>query len=721
MTLIGMLHHRRDPRRVGKTYAFAAVAKAEGAGFFYFSPGRVNFSKRMIRGQVLENGKWVERNMPFPDVIYNAGDPNKLAKSQKVIDKLKATIPFTTYSIGNKWSVYERLKKGMEFTQYLIPSEKISDNSDRFFHFLYAFERIVFKPYDGRKGKGIYFISMKNEEFLVTHNANTSSFSKDQLKKLIEEKLAAGTYIMQPYIRSVTKSGQVFDFRLHVQKDGNGEWVITSIYPRIAPQGSFIPNINNGGFTNYLVPFLKQEFDDEALNIKATLEHFSLSLAQHLDDLQMKMYGEVIDEIGIDIGLDENFKIWIYEVNWLPGCPPTFYLEMDVVIHSIRYAMYVAKNQKFIKTKIQEAQIAKRAEREIPIIAVTGSAGKTTTKAMLASILSKKWNTFESKDYWNTAQHTEIHASEINDSHDAVVLEYGMSSPGTITKHCSIVQPNISIVTNVGLAHVGAFKSDIKGIAKAKSELIHGMDQHGLLVINNDDQNSKLLETEQFKGEIITNGLKTKADYMAYDAEYAESGMYFKVKLHGLEVKFYIPIFGEHHVYNALNAIAVADRLGLTPMEIQAGLLFRKPPRRLTVYNFKNNITLIDDTVHSHPEGVKAAVDVLSNIGKHRTVAVIGEIRALGSLMEEEYRKIGEYVFEKEIDLFVTYGDETDIMSNQAVKKGFSSENAYHFKDRKELHTFLKKAIKKNDTILVKGASRANMYETVRFLRKTFK
>ena len=114
-----------------------------------------------------------------------------------------------------------------------------------------------------------------------------------------------------------------------------------------------LPNINNGGFTNYLDPFLQQEFKEEAFNIRRMLEHFSLSLANHLDQIQMVKYGEVIDEIGIDIGLDENLKIWIYEVNWRPGCPPAFYLELDVVVHSIQYAKFIAENQRKIKNEIR--------------------------------------------------------------------------------------------------------------------------------------------------------------------------------------------------------------------------------------------------------------------------------------------------------------------------------------------------------------------------------
>ncbi|MFC5587415.1 YheC/YheD family protein [Sporosarcina soli] len=721
MILIGMLHHRKDPTTVIKSYAYAVVAKAEGARFFYFSPGEVNFVNRTIRGQVYENGKWMARIMPFPDVIYNAGSPEKLAKSKEIIQKLKNEIPFTTHSIGNKWNVNERLKEANEFANYLIPTEIVKD-TDHFFKFMAAFEKAVLKPIDGRKGQGIFLITKKEDAFLVRKDNTSTHYTREQLYDFIKSKISKGTHIMQPYIQSVTKSGQVFDFRLHVQKNGEGKWVITTIYPRIAPPGSIIANINNGGFTNYLDPFLQQEFKEEAFNIRRTLEYFSLALANHLDELQMIQFGEVIDEIGVDIGLDENHKIWIYEVNWRPGCPPAFYLELDVVINTIQYAMYLAKNQKAIVEKIKEIkEQSLGGQKERPVIAITGSAGKTTTKAFLASILAKKWNVFESKDYWNTTDHTKKHAAEIQASHEAVVLEYGMAYPGVITEHCSIIQPNISIVTNIGKAHVGNFGGDVKKVAHAKSELIHGMDQEGILVVNKDDANSTYLETQKFKGRIITIGVNSDADYRAYDVHFGDNGMNFKMELQGKEMMFFIPILGEHHVYNALNAIAVADYLGVAPLDIKLGLLFRKPPRRLTIYNCRDNITLLDDTVHSHPEGVRAAIDVLSNVGKHRKIAIIGQMRELGDLREEEYRKVGEYVYQQEIDILITYGFRTDDIGAQAKAKGFPPENVYHFTNKDKLHDLLAEIIEKDDTILVKGASKTNMFETVKFIDQTFK
>lgn len=736
MTIIGMLHHRLDPTTVLKSYAYAAVAKAEGAQFFYFTPKSVDFAKRSIRAKVYEDGQWKEKTMPFPDVIYNAGSPEKLSVSKEIIDRLKEEIPFTTYSIGNKWNVMKRLKEAKEFEQYLIPSEIVKD-ADVFHKFINYYKRVVFKPIDGRKGKGIYFITKAgSKNFEVKKDSTNTIYSKPQLDALLKEQLASGTFIMQPYIQSITKSGQVYDFRLHVQKNGEGKWVVTTVYPRIAPNGSIIPNINNGGFTNYLDPFLEQEFKEEAYNIRRMLEHFSLALAHHLDEIQMEKFGEVIDEIGIDVGLDQQQKIWMYEVNWRPGCPPAFYLELDVVINSIRYAMYLAKNPKRVKKKIvqqksnqtdvkkdvvQQKSIQVEVPKNIPIIAITGSSGKTTTKAFVGSILSKKWNVFESKDYWNTTEHTKKHKEEINDSHQAVVLEYGMAYPGIITNHCSIIQPNISIVTNIGLAHVGNFDGDVRGVAKAKSELIHGMDQQGLLILNKDDENSRYLETQQFKGKMLTVGIKRDADYRAYDLQYKDIGMAFKMKLHGQEIELYIPILGEHHVYNALNAVAVADHLGFSPLDIQAGLNFKKPPRRLTIYNLRDDITVIDDTVHSHPQGVRAAIDVLTNIAKKRKVAIIGQMRELGVLREEEYRKVGEYIYEEGIDVFITYGFRTDEMSNAAIEMGMDPSKVHHFINKDALHALLDNLIKPHDTILVKGASKTNMFETVKYLDQTLK
>lgn len=721
MTLIGMLHHRKNPETVIKSYAYAIVAKAEGADFIYFSPGGVNLAVKRIEGYAYENGAWIEKTVPFPDVIYNAGSPEKLAKAKSVIQKLKETIPFTTHSIGNKWNVAERLKEGKEFASYLIPTKTIKGPDD-IHHFMNAFCDVIIKPIDGRKGQGIYFVQKSDSLYTVNKDSKDTTYTPEQLSHFFEPLLKSGTFIIQPYICSKTRAGRAYDFRLHVQKNGEGKWVITTIYPRVAPEGTIITNINNGGYTNYLDPFLAQEFSKEdAFNVKRMLEHFSLSLARHLDELQMREYQEVIDEIGVDVGLDPDHKIWIYEVNWRPGCPPAFYLELDVVKNTIRYAIYTAHHQEKIRADIQKLKKKELDTKKIPIIAITGSAGKTTTKAFVSSILQTRWNVFESKDYWNTTEHTKKHADEIDSAHEAVVLEYGMAYPGVITEHCGIIQPNMSIVTNIGMAHIGNFDGDVKKIAQAKSELIHGMKQDGVLFLNADDDNSAYLETDEFQGKIITTGIEKEADYQAYDVAYAESGMTFKMILHQEEHTFFIPIFGEHHVYNALHAIAVADYLGFAPLEIKSGLLFRKPPRRMTIYRLRSSMTMIDDTVHSHPQAVMAAIDVLKNIAPARTIAVLGQMRELGELRDEQYRKMGEYLAAQKIDRIITYGYRADAIGIGAIDASFPEDAFKHFLDKDEMHEYLQKILKEGDTILVKGASKTNMFDTVRFLDTTYR
>lgn len=351
MELIGMLHHRKNPENVTKSYAYAASAKAEGAELLFFSPNAVNLDDKVINGYIYQNGKWQNIESPFPDVIYNTGSPIKLARSRKIIHKLKEDIPFTTHSIGNKMRIYKRLKEADEFTRYLIPSDYIY-NVKHFFNLFKYYRKIVFKPVYGHKGKDIIFIEAIGDEYSLLIDSDKYLYTWNELKEFIEAKLDKELYLIQPFINSKTKSGLSYDLRLHVQKNGEGKWEITTIYPRIAPVGSIVSNINNGGSTNYAIPFLKQEYGDEYYNKMRYLETFGLQLAKHMDKIQYKHFKERIDELGIDVGLDDMGKAWIYEINWRPGCPPAFYLEMDTVKRMIKYALYLSRKSKIEKAKI---------------------------------------------------------------------------------------------------------------------------------------------------------------------------------------------------------------------------------------------------------------------------------------------------------------------------------------------------------------------------------
>ncbi|KAF1083823.1 UDP-N-acetylmuramoyl-tripeptide--D-alanyl-D-alanine ligase [Sporotomaculum syntrophicum] len=358
-----------------------------------------------------------------------------------------------------------------------------------------------------------------------------------------------------------------------------------------------------------------------------------------------------------------------------------------------------------------------------PVIAVTGSAGKTSTKTMIAAIMRTKYITFESSDYWNRTDHTEQHVKLIGPIHRVVVLEYGMAYPGVITRHCELIQPKISVITNVGLAHIGNFAGKIERIAAAKSEIIHGMDPDGVLFVNADDHNSKLLETNAFKGTLKTVGIDTQADYQAKNVNFSENGMYFELFLGEKEYSFSIPIFGRYHVYNALFAIAVADCLGFSPEEIQQGFNEMKKPRhRLDIYRHAEDITIIDDTVHAFPDAMRGAIDVLIEMAGKKKVAVLGSMPGLSDKHPEEHWKIGEYLKEKKVDYIFTYGNISKNIVIGAVAAGFPPDKARHYSRtaKQLLHQDLAKLIEPGWTILVKGASGLNMYDTVRYLNKHF-
>jgi UDP-N-acetylmuramoyl-tripeptide--D-alanyl-D-alanine ligase len=359
-----------------------------------------------------------------------------------------------------------------------------------------------------------------------------------------------------------------------------------------------------------------------------------------------------------------------------------------------------------------------------PIIAVTGSSGKTMVKTLISCILREKWVIFESKDYYNIFQKTEQHAKEINFIHRAAVLEYGMGFPGDITKHCELIQPNMSVITNVGLAHIGNFEGKIELLARAKSELIKGMNQSGTLFINADDENSKLLDTKDFTGKILTVGIESEANYKANNIKYSEEGMTFTVILDGIEYPFLIPIFGIHNIFNALFAIAVSHQLGFSPLDMQTGLRnVKKPNHRLNLFKLKNGITVIDDTVHAHPPAVKAALDVLEALGKKQKIVILGSMPTLGDRITEYHEDVGSYIASKNIDFLYTYGNISVNIGIGAIKAGFPAEKVVHKTTlyKKVLCKELIKLIEPGSTILVKGSSRQNMYEIVEFLCDYYK
>ncbi|CAH2714994.1 UDP-N-acetylmuramoyl-tripeptide--D-alanyl-D-alanine ligase [Neobacillus rhizosphaerae] len=365
---------------------------------------------------------------------------------------------------------------------------------------------------------------------------------------------------------------------------------------------------------------------------------------------------------------------------------------------------------------------------ERPIIAITGSAGKTTTKEMIASILQNRWKTFKSFENGNDVWFTSQYAKQLDPSYKAVVLEYGMRYSGDITKHCNLIQPNIGIITNVGSAHIGNFNDQgIEGVASAKSELILNIKPQGILLLNEDDINSKLLNIKGYKGEIITVGFTKEANYYASQIAYTKTGMIFQVPINGIDYTYKIPVFGKHNVYNALFAIALADRLGFTFNEILVGLEtygIKYPDYyKLNVQCFKDEITLISYTYDAKPSAVKAAIDVLDNIGEGKNIAFLGHMVELGNYSVEEHKKVGRYVAaQKNINYLYTFGKDGKYIGQGAVESGFLNDNVVNISSIDQFVNTIKESLKPKTTLLLMGflcdkeSNEIELYETVKFI-----
>jgi len=319
---------------VFKSYFYAAAAKMEGVEFFFFSPGRVNFEERAILGWVYERGKWIEKTVSFPDVIYNSSPP-MTEKQKLIVDALHQDIPFTSHPIGDKISVYNRIKKDGAYSAHLIPSIDITqfeDVNDLFNNY----SEVIVKPSSGAQGTDIVYIHQKDDRYAIYQNKFQQVMTQTELKPFIENLIKEKRFLAQPFIECKTKNGLYYDFRLHTQKNGEGQWTLTTIYPRVAAEG-VVANLSNGGYSAEFKYFLKHEFNDKHYDMKRTLEQFAIQFAAHFDSL----YNEPLDELGIDIGVDINRKFWIYEVNWRPGTPALFRLEPDICKNMIRYACFL--------------------------------------------------------------------------------------------------------------------------------------------------------------------------------------------------------------------------------------------------------------------------------------------------------------------------------------------------------------------------------------------
>lgn len=332
------------------------------------------------------------------------------------------------------------------------------------------------------------------------------------------------------------------------------------------------------------------------------------------------------------------------------------------------------------------------------VVAVTGSAGKTTTKDVIAHLLAVEM--YVGKTIGNFNNHVGVPLSilRLPDESRVAVLEMGMNHAGEIRALAGIARPNIGVVTNVGYAHVEAFGS-IEGVAAAKRELIEELPPEGVAVLNADDA-----RVHDFRavhgGRVLTFGISEAADVRATDVNMATDGVRFNYR----GVSFESPLVGRHGLSNVLAGLAVADVFGIAPERLREAVRTLAPGKMRGERLEHNGIVIWNDCYNSNPEAVRAMVDVLKATAARRRMAVLGEMRELGQSTETLHRDIGKYVAAQGIDVLIGVRGAARFMVEEAVRAGMSESAAYFFADPAVAGDFLRTLVRAGDAVLFKGS-----------------
>lgn len=352
----------------------------------------------------------------------------------------------------------------------------------------------------------------------------------------------------------------------------------------------------------------------------------------------------------------------------------------------------------------------KRSLFKCPVVAVTGSAGKTSTKDIIYSVLKEKYNAHKTIGNQNNHLGLPLTVLALDESKEVLVLEMGMNHAGEISYLTSIARPDVAVITNVGTAHIGNLGCR-ENILKAKLEILEGLSPEGTLIINNDNDllHEWYLDNKD-KYHILTIGINNPSDFQASNIFLEEDGSTFTCN----DFTYDVPVGGEHFIYNALEAIAVASIFDVDDKSIRKGILnFELSSNRMNIINEEaRDITIIDDSYNANFDSMRYAIKYLSGLDG-RLIAVLGSMKELGDYTEDLHRKLGKIIVDEEIDILITVGDEAKFINDEAEKLGFNKDCSYHFSLNSEAIDCLNNILEKDDKVLIKASNSLNFKEIV--------
>ncbi|MGM0471328.1 MAG: UDP-N-acetylmuramoyl-tripeptide--D-alanyl-D-alanine ligase [Bacillota bacterium] len=363
---------------------------------------------------------------------------------------------------------------------------------------------------------------------------------------------------------------------------------------------------------------------------------------------------------------------------------------------------------------LQDLAAYYRSRFEITVIGVTGSTGKTTTKDLIASVLEEKFTVLKTEGNYNNEFGLPLTLFRLNSNCEVAVLELAMRSLGDIKQLCEIANPQLGVVTNVGLTHLECLGSQAN-IAAAKSELIDNLSDNGQAILNGDDDYVRPMG-QQAGVKSLHYGYQDNNNLQVVQVNnLGASGIEFVVQWLDQTKKFKLPLLGEYNVYNSLAAIGVGLELGLKLTEIEEGLANPKlTAMRGEIKELEKNITLINDAYNANPTSMRSGLKLLADMRDEdgNLIAVVGDMLELGSKAKELHRKIGAVVIEREIDYLITVGDLAALIGQEAKRLGMSSQQVFICQDNEEASRELLQILQPDDTILLK-ASRGMKLEEI--------
>ena len=348
-----------------------------------------------------------------------------------------------------------------------------------------------------------------------------------------------------------------------------------------------------------------------------------------------------------------------------------------------------------------------------PIVAITGSNGKTTTREMAATILEHYHRVLKPQHNWNNLIGLPLTLLRLKPQHEIAIVEMGMNRKGEIKRLSQISKPHVGLITNISPVHLHYLKT-LQNVAKAKGELFESLTSENYAVINNDDpliiKLSKLCSAQR-----VTFGINSQAQITATDISPLDYNKnHFTLRVEGKSIPIMLNVPGIHNIYNALAAASIATIFKLTLEEIKVGLeRFTAFPARMEIITIGRNINIINDTYNANPKSMEIALRTLAHLkGKKRGIAVLGDMLELGEASVDLHQQVGFLIKVLNLDTVFLIGTYAEVIAESARAQGMSEREICVGKTHEQIAQQLNKKVKEHDWILFKG-SRAMKIEKI--------